>query len=353
MKGSSSLPHADSTWDAYVSNHPYATPWHMSSWRGVFEESYGLTAHYLTAEKSPAVMTGLLPLFHFKSPFFGSSLVSMPFLDGGGILADNAETTKELFETAVSLGERLGVSRIELRCSQFPDWTRQVEPASYPFELQQNKVRMLLRLPDSPDDLLASFRSKLRSQIKRPSKEGCIARLGGVELLDEFYGVFSTNMRDLGSPVHSKRLFRAVLSRLAHNARVCIVDLRGKTIAGGIFIWFRDTVCNPWASSLREYSSLSPNMLLYWTMLEFACRNGFSFFDFGRSSPDEGTYRFKEQWGCRAEPLTWLHLFLRGRSGLRAPCSKESFGTLVRYWKKLPLPLAAIAGPVIRKRISL
>ncbi|MEZ5583585.1 MAG: GNAT family N-acetyltransferase [Candidatus Competibacteraceae bacterium] len=67
----------------------------------------------------------------------------------------------------------------------------------------------------------------------------------------------------------------------------------------------------PWASSLRKYNSLSPNMLLYWSVLEFACKKGYRIFDFGRSTPGEGTYRFKEQWGAKPVQLYW-HYWLRG-----------------------------------------
>lgn len=49
-------------------------------------------------------------------------------------------------------------------------------------------------------------------------------------------------------------------------------------------------------------------MLLYWAMLEYACDQGYRQFDFGRSTPGEGTCRFKEQWGAKSHQLYWYQL---------------------------------------------
>ena len=157
---------------------------------------------------------------------------------------------------------------------------------------------MILTLPKSSKELLDGLKSKLRSQIRRPVKAGFTVEVGKSELIDDFYAVFLSNMRDLGSPVHSKRLFMNIFDEFHDKANIFVVRNNGEPLAGSMTIGFQGTLYNPWASSLRRYSKYSPNMLLYWKMLEFACDNGFDVFDFGRSSVDEGTYKFKKQWGA-------------------------------------------------------
>ena len=174
---------------------------------------------------------------------------------------------------------------------------------------------MLLSLPASKEELLKSFKSKLRSQISRPQKEGMTAIIGGAELIDPFYRVFSVNMRDLGSPVHSKRLFREIFQEFPENAKIGLVKYQGEDVAAGLIFCFRNTVEIPWASSLKKYNGLSPNMLLYWSLLEYSCDKGFQYFDFGRSTPEEGTYKFKEQWGAKPSPLYWYDIVLDGNAG--------------------------------------
>ncbi len=62
---------------------------------------------------------------------------------------------------------------------------------------------MLLRLPETSDELMAGFKAKLRSQVKKPIRDGLMSELGGLELLEDFYRIMAINMRDLGSPTHS------------------------------------------------------------------------------------------------------------------------------------------------------
>jgi len=218
---------------------------------------------------------------------------------------------------------------------------------------RSDKVRMLLDLPDSSEMLMKSFKSKLRSQITKPLKEGLTSRTGGVELLEDFYKVFLVNMRDLGSPVHSADLMRHVLSEFAERSRIFVIYKSQEPVASALVIGFGKVLRNPWASSLRKYASLSPNMLLYLRMLEFGCDNGYRVFDFGRSTRGEGTYKFKEQWGATPAPLYWHYISLDGKPRDPESSGTERFEKAALYWRKLPLIVTKIIGPSIRKHISL
>ena len=212
---------------------------------------------------------------------------------------------------------------------------------------------MLLNLPESSEALMKSFKAKLRSQIRKPVKEGLKAKVGGLEFLNDFYHVFCINMRDLGSPVHSKKLMRNVLEEFADKAKILMVHKGSLPVACSLVVGFKDTLENPWASALREYSRLSPNMLLYWTMLEYACNNGYTYFDFGRSSPEEGTYKFKEQWGAQSTTLHWHYVSLNEKLNDEETSEKSKFNKLINCWKKLPVSITKIMGPSIRKHIGL
>jgi len=327
-------------------------------------------------------------LKHF---IFGNTLISVPFFDIGGILANNEETEKALLSEAIKLGQELKADSIELRHIQPLTWlgnssqliahSSKEEPEAAPelpirsyqlramswaaeqplsyqlppisYATRSHKVRMLLALSESSEALMKSFKSKLRSQIKKPIKEGLKAKIGSLELLDDFYKVFSINMRDLGSPLHSRKLIKHVLEEFPEKARIVLVYKGNEPLACSIIVGFNDTLENPWASALRQYSRLTPNMLLYWTMLEYACNNGYKYFDFGRSTPDEGTYRFKEQWGAKPEPLHWHYISLNGQPINEDTSEKSKFDKAIQYWQKLPVPVTKILGPMIRKHISL
>ncbi len=335
-------------WDAFVLNHPASTHCHLSGWKEVIERTYGHKGYYLLAEEEGNIQ-GILPLFHLKSHWWGNQLVSMPFLSYGGILSDSPEGVRALTRAAVDLGSSLKASGIELRHLNSVDLGNE-----YPVVHRTQKVRMLLDLPNSKEELLPSFKSKLRSQIARPRKEGMNVLMGDVELLNGFYEVFSHHMRDLGSPVHSPILFREILREFSTTAKIALVNYQGKNVAAGLILAFRNTVEIPWASSLHKYNRLSPNMLLYWTLIEYSCDRHFRYFDFGRSTPSEGTYRFKEQWGAKPLPLQWQSITLKGKASTRDQVFEKSrYDHLIRLWKKMPLPLSRKLGPLVRKNISL
>ena len=109
---------------------------------------------------------------------------------------------------------------------------------SYSYQTHSHKVRMLLDLPESSEILMKSFKSKLRSQIKKPIKAGLYSQIGGSELFEKFYDVFSENMRDLGSPVHSKAFIRNVLEEFKENAKIIIVYNDLEPVACSLVVGF-------------------------------------------------------------------------------------------------------------------
>jgi FemAB-related protein (PEP-CTERM system-associated) len=333
-------------WDNYVRRHPASNIYHLAGWKRVIENAYGHQAYYLAAYAENKIV-GILPMIHLNHLLFGNSLISIPYFDMGGILADNEQVEKELINQTVKLAKKLKADNIELRHTCKPK-------TEINGSLKTNKVQMILELPESSDILMKSFKSKLRSQIKRPIKEGLQAKVGGKELIEDFYKVFLINMRDLGSPVHSKLLLKKVLEQFTENTRIILVHKNNEPYAASIVSGFKNTLENPWASSLRQYSRLSPNMLLYWTMLEYACNNKYKYFDFGRSIPDEGTYKFKKQWGAEPKLLYWYDISLNDNPDENNNnMDKSKFNKAIHYWKKLPVPVTQIIGPMIRKHIGL
>jgi serine/alanine adding enzyme len=345
------------SWNNYASKHPLSNLYHKYEWKEVVERAYGHQAYYLAALKesgkvSQSSIIGVLPLVHIKSVLFGNTLTSIPYFDIGGVLSDNEKAEKCLLHAAIELGQRLKASIVELR-HNYPLSSLQKEK-NLNYLTRRDKVRMLLSLPKSSDSLLKSFKAKLRSQIKKPLKEGLSAKIGGVELLDDFYHVFLINMRDLGSPVHSKKLLRETLLSFANDGRVIAVYDKDAPVAASIVIGCKDTLQNPWASALRSYSRKAPNMLLYWTMLEYACNQNYKFFDFGRSTIGEGTFNFKKQWGALPQDLYWYSFYSKFTTSYsKKDVKKEKYGFAVRSWKRLSIPITKVIGPTIRKNIPL
>src|SRR5690606_455389 len=175
-----------------------------------------------------------------------------------------------------------------------------------------DKVAMWLALPDDAAQLWQQVGSKVRAQVRKAQGHGLDFRIGGEELLDHFYAVFAANMRDLGTPVYSRRLFDIIL-REGPGEPVIVAgfDARGRPVSCAFLLRFNGRMEVPWASTLRSANSMNANMALYWRILEYACEQRCHTFDFGRSTADAPTYRFKKQWGAQPVQLHW-HYWLAG-----------------------------------------
>ncbi|OGW36512.1 MAG: hypothetical protein A2010_12860 [Nitrospirae bacterium GWD2_57_9] len=328
-------------WDAYVLRARHSSCYHLFVWKEIIEKSFGHRTCYFIAEDDSGNVTGVLPLALMKSLLFGKFLVSLPFFNYGGICADGEETRYLLFRRAVDLCRRERAEHIELRQS-----------APIPgMPVKTAKVSMRLALPAKAEVLWESLGGKLRSQIRRPSKEGMYAILGKEEELESFYTVFAGNMRDLGTPVYSRSFFENILQAFPASWICTVYTADRKPAASGMLIGFKDMLEIPWASSLKCHNRHSPNMLLYWRSLAFACEEGYGFFDFGRSTPGGNTFRFKEQWGARPLQLYWNYWMRKGTTLPELNPNNPRYRAAISLWKKLPLNVTKLLGPSIVKNL--
>ena len=341
----------EEAWDAVIEQFAGASPYCLFAWKKTVERAYGFSCPYLLAEDDKSTILGVLPLVHLKPPFRQGRLVSLPYCDAGGVWAENPEAIKGLLAKASALARELQVNNIELRLPTRPEDHGDLTP------LTTNKVRMLLPLPENAEVLMTGFKAKLRSQIKKPIKDGLTCQVGGGELLDRFYNVFQEGMRDLGSPPHSKKWFDQIVSNFGKKSRIGVVSMpNGEPAAAGVILCCGNSVTIPWAASLRRHNHFNPNMLLYWNFLSFATESGYRLFDFGRSTPSEGTYRFKEQWGATPAPLFWATMKETAEElppGRPSRLSAVLRPLLENLFQRLPIPISNLVGSRMRRYISL
>lgn len=328
-------------WDAFARTTPGGTIYHQLAWRRIITREFRWDTHYL-AVHGTAGLEGILPLVRLRSRLFGDFLVSLPYVNYGGTLATTGAADRLLLEAAVDLAKALGVSHMELReqAPREPAWPARTE-----------KVGMQCSLAASADEHWSRLPAKLRSQVRRPEKAGATARSGGAELLPRFYAVFARNMRDLGTPVYGRSFFATIAAELPGHTEVVLAELDGAPVAAGLLLHFGGRTEIPWASSLRSANHLGVNMLLYWECLKRAIQRGSSVFDFGRSTRDSGTYRFKRQWGAEPVPMYW-HYWLRGGGPMpRLNPSNPRYALAISAWQRLPLWVANTVGPRIVRNL--
>jgi FemAB-related protein (PEP-CTERM system-associated) len=330
-------------WDSFASSRSDSTFCHLHAWSTVIERALGHECVYLAAADGAGAVRAILPLVRVRSAIFGHYLVSMPFLSYGGPIG-TPEATLFLCDEAAAMAKRSGADLLELR-------TR-AELGAPTLTTNSRKVTVLLDLPDTAEDLWTrGLSAKVRSQVRRPQKEGMVARFGAEER-DAFYSVFARNMRDLGTPVLARQFFEQIAVALPDHVEFGTVYLEGAPVAAGCgFVW-RDEFEMTWASALREHNRTAPNMLLYWSFLERMTERGVKVFNFGRCTADGGTHRFKKQWGdTRDVPLPWAQWSRRGVTATPNPDGGSLLRLATRAWSRLPLPVANTLGPRLARAL--
>jgi FemAB-related protein (PEP-CTERM system-associated) len=329
-------------WTAYIQRGERVALSRHPGWLRILEKGLGHRPYCLEAMRGDNTC-GLLPLAEIKSLLFGRFLVALPYLNSGGVSADDDISRRMLIEAGAKLADQLGVRYLELRHEQALEHTALTHCKS-------DKVHMRLQLPGTPGKLWDQLSAKVRNQVRKGQKHELTVSWGGVELLDPYYAVFSENMRDLGTPVYGRKLFRAMLDEFPGETELCVVRLSDKPVAGAVLLHGKGVTEIPSASSLRRHNSTNANMLMYWHALERAVERGQSVFDFGRSTRDSNTYRFKKQWGAEPEPALWQYYLRSGTVGDMRP-DNPRYQRFIRMWQRLPLWLTRFIGPMIVRGI--
>jgi len=337
-------------WDAYVRQAKGAKYSHLWDWGETLSRVYALPLLRLSARRgNGGPLAGVLPLMLFAPPAGESRLISLPYTDAAGIAADDEQAAGALLVQALERLRETGSAHLELRQDCGPqdmppmpgEMAGKFASAAHTF-----KTGLVRALPGTVEQLWEDLGAKVRNQVRKSQKQGCEAVVGGVELVEEFFSVFSENMRDLGSPVHDPELFRAMAERMP--GAIVLVRRLGLPVAAAMVFQHGGVLYNPWASSLRRSRPLCPNMLLYWSMLAHGVRCGCGAFDFGRSTPGAPACRFKEQWGAVRRPLTWQVFSTPGSCW--APGNESLESERVR---SMNLETSRLFGPAARRWISL
>lgn len=298
---------------------------------------------YLIVAKQGERTVGILPLALVKSLLFGRFLVSLPYVNSAGVIAENSTVARQLIEQAVLLARELNVRHLELRHET------ELDHASLNESLT-TKVHMRLPLSPTVDELHKQIPSKARNQVRKGGRQGFVTAWGQDELLSEFYNVFSRNMRDLGTPVFGRELFHEILNEFGEEAEFCVLRAEKRPVAAALLVHGNGITMVPSASSLRSFNSKNANDWMYWQLLQRAVARGQGAFDFGRTTIGSNTFTFKKKWGAQPSPAAWQYYVRQGSvSDMRPENSK--YARAVRMWQKLPVPVTRLIGPSIVRGI--
>lgn len=269
-------------WIGLVSGHPRATLFHTQEWLEILKEGFpwiNLKLYALIDDRGKP--SGVVPVEFARKLMFllaGSPLPGLftpyqgpLFLNSPGVSVSElskliARTLKpRFFAVALPPG-----GTVRLMASTPPSWTIQ--------------KTILVDLERGAEQLWKSLKGETRNQIRQAQRRG--GEIYEASSVDEWLGdywemhkaVYSQqNMRQPGCPEFYEALWKHLYSK--GRLKVVLAKHQGKTIAGGIFVIYRDTIYFLDGASFYEYRTLRGNNLIQWHILCWASSAGLRIYD--------------------------------------------------------------------------
>lgn len=331
----------EQAWEAFVETHPQATFFHRFAWSRVLNKAFGHKPHFFLAERDQQLV-GLLPLVEVRSRLFGHQLASLPFCVYGGVVATDEETDHALKAAAAALGQRLKVDAVELRNMQpsGSDWA--VKDLYYTFR----------KVLHADNDLnLKGIPNRQRAMVRKGIAEGLESI--EVEGTDRLYRVYSESLRNLGTPVFSRRYLEVLREEFGDACRVLMIQQQGEDVAGVLSFYFRNEVLPYYGGSVSRARSIRGcNHFMYWELMRRSADEGLELFDFGRSKKETGPFEFKKNMGFAPEPLPYEYYLVKSEAIPEINPTNPKYRLMIDMWKRLPLPVANLLGPPLARNLG-
>lgn len=268
-------------------------------------------------------IVGVMPTVLFRD-----KVVSIPHFSYGGPIFNSSE------QNDVDLNALFQGKKFEIR--SFSKLSEHV---------YDKKISCVLNVHESVDAQMMSLKSKLRQKIRKAEKIGYTTKIGGLELLDDFYGGYARRMLEFGSPPIGKVFFKNLLTDYEFgDVQIAVLYDGDKVIATSMALSYLNfnEVC--WSSTDSEYNRFNIHALICWEMLKSSVEKKHKYYSFGRSTIDSNNHRFKKQWNPLELPIYYNYSEPIGKS-----IKELSF--LTKIWKLQPLKTSVYFGHLISKYV--
>ncbi len=328
-------------WDAFVATRPEATFFHQAAMPGLIARCFGHADRSALVLQDGAVV-GVLPLVELRTRLFGHALISLPFCVYAGPLAAGPDAATALVAHAAGLLRQTGARVLELRSLEpLPEkWF--AGPDDWP--VRSNLYATFRKSISADAD--ANFKAiprKQRAVLRKGIERGLRAAVGRDMAL--VHRIYAESVRNLGSPVFSRRWFDGLAQAFPGAADATVVHDGEQPVAGVLSFHWRDQVLPYYGGGVPAARDCHAYDFMYWDVMRRAAERGATWFDFGRSKEGTGAYAFKKNWGFPATPLAYRFLLRPGQSIPDHNPLNPKYRLMIAAWKRLPLPVAGWLGP--------
>lgn len=330
--------------DDWLAGRADATPFHRPAWISAVAKGTRQRALMLVSRDVKGAINGVLPLNIIHSRLFGRALVSSGFAVGGGILADHRRAIDALTDACWAIAQREHCGTVELRGGELPAQGWIIRDEAY----------LNFAKPMAADDeaQLAAVPKRHRAEIRKGLANGLTFTRGDdAALRAVHYDLYARSVHRLGTPVFPRALFDAVMDAFGAQADIAIASKDGVPVSSVISLYHGDAVMPYWHGADIASRQLRSNEYLYFMLMGDARARGYRVFDFGRSKVGTGPAAWKKSWGFEGDPLSYAVRAAKGEARDVNPLSPK-YQRKVEMWKKLPLPVANLIGPMLARGLG-
>jgi CelD/BcsL family acetyltransferase involved in cellulose biosynthesis len=298
-------PLTDPRWGDLVEHAPGGSVFHHPAWLALLHATYRYEMLACCVGGGSDDLLAGLPVATVASRITGRRLVALPFSDLCPPLVDGRASAAAPAALAAALGE-LQRSRgmpLEVR------GTGEVLEWAPPGERFHHHVLALERDVEAVRRRFA--KSQVMRGVRRAQREGLRADLRRDRAgLASFYRLHVMTRHRLGVPTQPRRFILGLERLFDRGLGFALLVRRGEhTIAGAVFLTFRDVLTYKYGASDARFLALRPNNLLFMEAIRWGCEHGFRSLDFGRTHWGQESLRaFKLSWGPEERELRYRRL---------------------------------------------
>lgn len=310
-----------SEYEEFVKSHPKGTITQSARWAKVKKN---WKHDIVVSRSSNGEIKGGMLILTKSIPILGYSLLYSPRgpvcnYDDHHTLADLMQGVKQirkkrhgyLFKTDPYI-----LSEDQNHITQFTEMGFNFTPNLKDFETVQSRHNYMLLDIDkmSKEELLKSFHSKWRYNIRLAARKGVVCKVCGKEALADFYLLYrETAQRDNFAP-RALIYFANMMDALGDYCRLYMCYYNNMPVSGAICTQFAGKTCYIYGASTAQHRNVMPNYLMQWEMIQWALDNHCSVYDFqgipvdlSGNSSTHGVYRFKH--GFRGKEMLFAGEF--------------------------------------------
>lgn len=325
-------------WDDFVSEEKFGSFFHLSKWKTFYEDFFDLETFYFFAHCAGKIV-GILPAARVKSYLFGDAIISTPFCVYGGVIG-TSQAKILLINKIKEIATELNVDYIELR--QQENFIQEGWAQNIYVYFKKKIASDEENLKEIPRKQRAIIRKSLKNELTHKTQNN----------VDDFYHLYSTSVRNLGTPVQHKIYYKSLLDYFPDNTNILTVFHKKIAISSVLNFYYKNEVLPYYGGGGEEARHLKANDFMYWALMCEASKQGVETFDFGRSKINSGSYRFKKHWGFEPTPLYYSILPIKTTAMPDLNPTNKKYQLMIQTWKKLPLQISQIIGPFIAKSLG-